>query len=108
MYDRTCRNLKEPVPGASFALRFKAPLEGETIVPDLVKGHVTFANRELDDLILVRSDGMPTYNFCVVVDDAEMGITHIIRGEDHLTNTPKQLQLYRVLGYTEPVFATFR
>ena len=105
MYDRTCRNLRAPASGEPFALRFKAPLEGETVVPDLVKGHVTFANRELDDLILVRSDGMPTYNFCVVVDDAEMQITHIIRGEDHLTNTPKQIQLYRACGYDEPVFA---
>lgn len=105
MYDRTCRNLKEPAGDQPFALRFKAPLEGETVVPDVVKGHVIFANRELDDLILVRSDGMPTYNFCVVVDDAEMAITHIIRGEDHLTNTPKQIQLYQALGYHEPLFA---
>ncbi len=105
MYDRTCRNLTAPVADQPYALRFKAPLDGETVVPDLVKGHVIFANRELDDLILVRSDGMPTYNFCVVVDDAEMAITHIIRGEDHLTNTPKQILLYRALGYTEPAFA---
>jgi len=105
MYDRTCRNLTH-APGAQpFAVRFKAPLEGETVVPDLVKGHVIFPNSELDDLILVRSDGTPTYNFCAVVDDAEMAITHIIRGEDHLTNTPKQIQLYRALGYTEPALA---
>lgn len=105
MYDRTCRNLTAPNGDQPFALRFKAPLDGETVVPDLVKGHVIFANRELDDLILVRSDGMPTYNFCVVVDDAEMAITHIIRGEDHLTNTPKQILLYRAMGYPEPAFA---
>jgi glutamyl-tRNA synthetase len=105
MYDRTCRNLKAPPADKPFVVRFKAPLEGETVVPDAVKGHVTFANRELDDLVLVRSDGIPTYNFCAVIDDAEMAITHIIRGEDHLTNTPKQIQLYQALGYAAPVFA---
>jgi glutamyl-tRNA synthetase len=105
MYDRTCRNLAQPMAGRQSTLRFKAPLEGETIVPDLVKGHVLFQNRELDDLILVRSDGTPTYNFCVVIDDATMQITHNIRGEDHLPNTPKQIQLYRAFGYDEPAFA---
>ncbi len=106
MYDRTCRNLKEATrDGRPFALRFKAPLDGETVVPDLVKGHVVFQNHELDDLILVRSDGTPTYNFCAVIDDALMEITHNIRGEDHLANTPKQIQLYRAFGYTEPAFA---
>ena len=105
MYDRTCRSLKEPTVNRPFALRFKAALDGQTVVPDLVKGHVVFDNRELDDLILVRSDGTPTYNFCAVVDDALMGITHNIRGEDHLVNTPKQIQLYQAFGYTEPAFA---
>ena len=105
MYDRTCRSLRDAVPGRSFALRFKAPLDGETVVPDLVKGHVVFQNRELDDLILVRSDGTPVYNFCAVVDDALMQVTHNIRGEDHLANTPKQIQLYRAFGYAEPAFA---
>lgn len=105
MYDRTCRALKNPPADQPFVIRFRAPLEGETVVPDAVKGHVTFANRELDDLILVRSGGIPTYNFCAVVDDAEMAITHIIRGEDHLTNTPKQIQLYQALGYPIPIFA---
>ena len=105
MYDRTCRNLARAPGTQPFAVRFKAPLEGETVVPDLVKGNVIFPNSELDDLILVRSDGTPTYNFCAVVDDAEMAITHIIRGEDHLTNTPKQIQLYRALGYAEPALA---
>ncbi len=105
MYDRTCRNLTAVLPGRTFALRFKASPEGETVVPDLVKGHIVFQNRELDDLILVRSDGCPTYNFCNVVDDATMAITHIIRGEDHVTNTAKQIQLYRALGYAEPAFA---
>ncbi len=105
MYDRTCRNRTAPNAGRPFTLRFKAALDGDTVVADLVKGHVVFQNRELDDLILVRSDGTPTYNFCAVVDDALMAITHNIRGEDHLVNTPKQLQLYRALGYSEPAFA---
>jgi glutamyl-tRNA synthetase len=104
MYDRTCRH-RSGSPAGPYALRFKAPLEGETIVADLVKGHVVFSNRELDDLILVRSDGTPTFNFCNVVDDATMGLTHIIRGDDHLTNTAKQLQLYRAFGFAEPAFA---
>jgi glutamyl-tRNA synthetase len=104
MYDRTCRS-RSGSPAGPYALRFKAPLEGETIVADLVKGHVVFSNRELDDLILVRSDGTPTFNFCNVVDDATMGLTHIIRGDDHLTNTAKQLQLYRAFGFPEPAFA---
>jgi glutamyl-tRNA synthetase len=105
MYDRTCRTLTPPPTDQPFAVRFKAPLDGETVVPDAVKGHVTFANAELDDLILLRSDGTPTYNFCVVIDDAEMAITHIIRGEDHLTNTPKQIQLYKAMGFALPAFA---
>ncbi len=105
MYDRTCRNLKAQDTDRPFALRFKAALDGETVVADLVKGHVVFQNRELDDLILVRSDGTPTYNFCAVIDDALMQITHNIRGEDHLVNTPKQIQLYRAFDYTAPAFA---
>jgi len=105
MYDRTCRNLKAADLGRPFTLRFKAALDGETVVADLVKGHVLFQNRELDDLILVRSDGTPTYNFCAVIDDALMEVTHNIRGEDHLVNTPKQIQLYRAFGYKEPAFA---
>src|SRR5262249_3964061 len=105
MYDRTCRDSRQPIAGRPFALRFKSPLEGETMVPDLVKGHVVFQNRELDDLILVRTDGTPLYNFCVVVDDALMKVTHNIRGEDQLANPPKQIQLYRAFGYPEPAFA---
>ena len=103
-YDRTCR-------GATVAadrphtIRFKAPLDGETVVEDLIKGPVVFQHSELDDLILVRTDGSPTYNFCAVVDDALMQITHIIRGEDHLTNTPKQIQIYRAFGFDLPAFA---
>jgi len=105
MYDRTCRRRTDVPVGAPYALRFMAPLDGETTVPDLVKGVVHFDNRELDDLIVVRSDGTPTYNLCAVVDDALMSISHVIRGEDHLTNTPKQIQLYRALGFAEPQFA---
>ncbi|HVM94885.1 MAG TPA: glutamate--tRNA ligase [Candidatus Acidoferrales bacterium] len=105
MYDRTCRNRSDVPAGRSFAVRFKAPLDGETVVADQVKGHVIFDNRELDDLIIMRSDDTPTYNFCVVVDDALMQITHIIRGDDHLANTPKQIQMYQALGYPVPIFA---
>ena len=104
MYDRTCRSRTDHPEGTAFVVRFKAPIVGETVVPDLVKGPVVFQNQELDDLIIVRSDGTPTYNFCAVVDDALMRITHIIRGEDHLTNTPKQIQLYRAFGFPEPAF----
>jgi len=105
MYDRTCRERSGAPPTGAFTIRFKAPLDGETIVADLVKGHVAFQNRELDDLVIIRSDGTPVYNFCAVVDDALMQISHIIRGDDHLTNTPKQIQLYRALGYEVPAFA---
>jgi len=105
MYDRTCRARTDAPAGKPFVVRFKAPLDGETIVPDLVKGHVAFRNRDLDDLILLRSDGTPVYNFSAVVDDATMQITHIIRGEDHLANTPKQIQLYRALDFEPPAFA---
>ncbi|MBI3782544.1 MAG: glutamate--tRNA ligase [Deltaproteobacteria bacterium] len=105
MYDRTCRNRNDPPAGRPFAVRFKAHIDGETIVADQVKGHVVFDNRELDDLIIMRSDDTPTYNFCVVVDDALMEINHIIRGDDHLANTPKQIQMYRALDYPVPAFA---
>ena len=80
-YDRTCRNRTDQPEGKPFTIRLKAPLDGTTTVHDLVQGDVVFPNAELDDLILLRSDGSPTYNFCVVVDDATMQITHVIRGE---------------------------
>jgi len=105
VYDRTCRERADRPPNRSFTVRFKAPLTGETVVRDLIKGNVVVQNRELDDLIIARSDGSPTFNLCAVVDDALMEITHIIRGEDHLSNTPKQLQLYRAFGYPTPEFA---
>lgn len=104
-YDGRCRNLKEPVPGVSPVVRFLMPREGHTVVDDLIKGKVVFENAQLDDLIIVRSDGTPTYNLTVVVDDVDMGITHVIRGDDHLNNTPKQVQIYRALGYKVPEFA---
>ena len=103
-YDRRCREIKETL-DKPFAIRFKMPLEGETVVNDLVKGTVTFKNSEIEDLVILRSDGTPTYNFCVVVDDFEMKITHVIRGEDHLNNTPKQIHIYQALGMNLPEFA---
>jgi glutamyl-tRNA synthetase len=77
---------------------------GTTVVSDLIKGNISFSNEELDDLIIERADGYPTYNFAVVVDDAQMGITHVIRGDDHVNNTPKQIQIYEALGYEVPLF----
>jgi glutamyl-tRNA synthetase len=104
-YDGRCRALTEHDSSRPFALRFKTPHEGETIVDDMVKGRVVFENRQLDDLIILRSDGTPTYNFCVVVDDVDMAITHVIRGDDHLNNTPRQIQLYKAFEYPIPRFA---
>jgi len=100
-----CRTRREPVAGRAPAIRFKAAAEGQTVVEDLIKGKVVFDNGQIDDLIIQRSDGTPTYNFCVVVDDVDMGITHVIRGDDHLNNTPKQMQLYRAFGFDLPRFA---
>ncbi len=105
VYDRSCRARPKGVTGAPFAIRFKMPTDGVTVVHDLVKGPAAFEHEELDDLIIVRSDGSPTYNLCAVVDDATMRISHVIRGDDHLTNTPKQIQIYRALGYPVPEFA---
>jgi len=103
-YDGTCRELNlEWRPGS--VVRFKTPRMGVTIVNDLIRGPVQFSNEELDDLVIERSDGYPTYNFAVVVDDAEMAITHVIRGDDHLNNTPRQILLYKALGYEVPKFA---
>src|SRR5271169_1361445 len=104
-YDRKCRSLSTPVPGRTPAVRFLSTDEGQTIVRDLIRGAVTFENQQLDDLIILRSDGLPTYNFAVVVDDVTMNISHVIRGDDHLNNTPRQIQLYQALGYEPPKFA---
>jgi len=103
-YDRTCLSRKPPYPDGPYAIRFLSPDEGKTGVEDLIQGHVQFDNTELDDLIILRSDGLPTYNFSVVVDDATMGITHVIRGNDHLNNTPRQIQIYQALDYPLPQF----
>jgi glutamyl-tRNA synthetase len=109
MYDGTCRPAENMIPALPtdkpFTVRFRSPRGGSTVVKDLIKGEVVFDNRELDDLIIARSDGAPTYNFCVVVDDIDMKITHVIRGDDHLANTPRQIQLYQALGHELPQFA---
>jgi glutamyl-tRNA synthetase len=104
-YTGLCRDRKEPRPGVAPVVRFRNPLDGAVVVEDLIHGAVTFQNAELDDLIIARSDGTPTYNFCVVVDDRDMGITHVIRGDDHLNNTPRQINMLRALGATPPVYA---
>jgi glutamyl-tRNA synthetase len=105
-YDRTCRERTAPPSGlASHVVRFKAPIDGETVVDDLVKGRVVFQNAELDDFVILRSDATAVYNFCVVVDDVDMRISHVIRGDDHLTNTPRQVLLYQALDATLPRFA---
>jgi glutamyl-tRNA synthetase len=106
-YDGTWRDRdpKEAPPGVKPAIRLKAPQTGETVINDLVQGTVTVANAQLDDLIILRSDGTPTYNLSVVVDDHDMGITHVIRGDDHLNNAFRQTQIYRGLGWMVPEFA---
>jgi len=105
MYDGRCRQRSDQPDDQPHVIRFRSPDEGETIFNDLVLGPVSFSNAELDDLILLRSDGTPTYNLAVVVDDAAMGITHVVRGSDHLNNTPRQIQLYQALGLPMPQFA---
>jgi glutamyl-tRNA synthetase len=92
-------------PGVAPAIRLKAPMEGETVVDDQVQGRVVFPNKDLDDLILLRSDGTPTYMLAVVVDDHDMGVTHVIRGVDHLTNAARQTQIYNGLGWDAPIWA---
>ena len=104
-YDGRWRERTDALPGVAPVVRFKNPLTGEVIVDDVVHGRVVFQNSELDDLIIARSDGTPTYNFCVVVDDMDMQITHVIRGDDHLNNTPRQLNMLLALGARPPVYA---
>jgi glutamyl-tRNA synthetase len=99
------RDPSEAPAGAPFAVRLKAPREGETVIEDHVQGRVVFQNKELDDLIILRSDGNPTYNLAVVVDDHDMGITHVIRGVDHLTNAARQTQIYRAMDWGVPEWA---
>jgi glutamyl-tRNA synthetase len=105
-YDGTWRD-RDPGEGPKDrapAIRFKAPQDGETVIEDQVQGRVVFPNKDLDDLIILRSDGTPTYNLSVVVDDHDMGVTHIIRGDDHLTNAARQAQIYKAMGWEAPVF----
>ncbi|RMD80617.1 MAG: glutamate--tRNA ligase [Gammaproteobacteria bacterium] len=105
-YDGHCRELDlPPREDQPYVVRFKTPREGEVVVEDRIRGRVVFRNAELDDLIIARSDGSPTYNLTVVVDDLDMGITHVIRGDDHLNNTPRQIHILRALGAEPPVYA---
>ncbi len=104
-YNGCCRDRTEPLDGVAPVVRFKNPLDGEVVVDDQVRGRVVFENAQLDDLIIARSDGTPTYNFTVVIDDFDMGITHVIRGDDHLNNTPRQMNMIAALGASAPVYA---
>ena len=105
-YDRRWRDSKATPPaGVQPVIRFKTPLDGAVVIDDLVKGRVVVSNVELDDLIIARSDGTPTYNFCVVVDDWDMNITHVIRGDDHLNNTPRQINILKALNAPLPQYA---
>ena len=104
-YDGKCRDRTEYPKGAPHVIRFKCPQEGSVVVKDILRGNVTFDLAEQDDFIIFRTDGTPTYNFVVVVDDADMGITHVIRGDDHLSNTPRQVLMYDALGFARPQFA---
>ncbi len=104
-YDGRCRVRSEAREGVEPVIRFKNPAEGSVIIDDMIKGKVVISNAELDDLIIARSDGTPTYNLTVVVDDLDMGITHVIRGDDHLNNTPRQINLLRALGAEPPTYA---
>ncbi|MBI3546901.1 MAG: glutamate--tRNA ligase [Gammaproteobacteria bacterium] len=105
-YDGKCRHgVANPPADVSPVVRFKNPLDGAVTVEDLIRGRVVFQSSELDDLIIARGDGTPTYNFTVVVDDMDMNITHVIRGDDHLNNTPRQMNMLKALGRTPPVYA---
>ena len=103
-YDGTCRNRSDKPQNTPFVIRFKVPLEGTVTIKDMLRGNIVFQNKELDDLIIQRSDGTPTYNFVVVVDDGDMSITHVIRGDDHMSNTPRQVLLCDGLGLPHPEF----
>jgi glutamyl-tRNA synthetase len=104
-YDGRCRHRTAPREGVAPVVRFRNPDAGQVVVDDRIRGVVVFDNAELDDLVLLRSDGVPTYNFSVVVDDIDMGISHVIRGDDHLNNTPRQINVYRALHAEPPMFA---
>ena len=104
-YNGKCRHGREPVEGVQPVVRFKNPTEGQVVIDDAIKGKVVIQNSELDDLIIARSDGTPTYNLTVLVDDMDMGITHVIRGDDHLNNTPRQINILRALDVEPPKYA---
>ena len=104
-YDGTCRERTDSVAGVEPVIRFKTPLEGSVVIDDMVKGRIEIDNAELDDLVIRRSDGNPTYNLSVVVDDADMQITHVVRGDDHINNTPRQIHIFNALGIETPAFA---
>lgn len=104
-YDRHCHDLNRNDLDAPHVIRFRNPDEGEVVFEDQIRGEVSFSNSELDDLIIARTDGSPTYNFTVVVDDSDMGITHVIRGDDHINNTPRQINMLNALGSALPKYA---
>ncbi len=104
-YDGTCRHRPDQPEDQPYVVRFRSPDDGETIFEDRIKGTIRFSNEELDDLIIQRTDGTPTYNFVVVVDDATMDINLVVRGDDHINNTPRQILLYEALGYPVPEYA---
>ena len=104
-YDGRCRERTEPVAGVSPVIRFKTPLTGEVTLDDAVRGRVVYANADLDDLVIMRGNGIPTFHFSVVVDDADMDITHVIRGDDHLNNTARQVHIIAALGFERPAYA---
>ena len=104
-YNRHCRDQHNPErPDVESVIRFKNPLEGSVQFDDAIRGQIVISNEELDDLVITRANGTPTYNFAVVVDDIDMGITHVIRGDDHVNNTPRQINIFRVLGAALPIF----
>ncbi len=104
-YDNKCRDLGlKPTAGTPCTIRFRNPMDGTVVVDDMVQGRVEYQNAELDDLIIIRTDGTPTYNFTVVVDDIDMGCTHVIRGDDHLNNTPRQINFFHAFGKPVPSF----
>ena len=104
-YDGRCRNRTEPRDGVGPVVRFKNPTGGEVVVNDLVRGRVVFDNAQLDDLVIARPDGSPTYNFSVIIDDFDMKISHVVRGDDHLNNTPRQMNMLAALGAAPPAYA---
>jgi glutamyl-tRNA synthetase len=104
-YNGLCRSRTEPREGVAPVVRFRNPNDGEVVIDDLVRGRIVISNSELDDLIIARSDGSPTYNLTVVVDDLDMGVNHVIRGDDHINNTPRQINILKALGAEPPKYA---